>query len=369
MTKFFRGGGCAVSSRNSHRRDERRAQLTGLLDASGTALRLAAPLVDLLVRFSLAKVFFAPGMLPSSHLFQFVQTGWPTIIVQVAGPVLLAAGLWVRPVALLMLVLTLLAQTSGPLQDEHLFWAALFGWYVAQGAGPLSLDHVLGKGLGLSPLPLAGRAMAAADWFDRWVGPLYRLLVRLWLAVALAGVALASGMLPVTASAMLPATASGMLPRPWALFAAALLTLGLGTPLVAAGLLVAGTSMALAGTGHAMTVYAPLLLALLRWISLLQHGCVVRHRRRTTRLISSLWERVLQAWRVRRGSGESGRGSPLSIGTITICSSRCFTKWQPLPCRRPTSLPQCAACSAITPGCACCAAKFPGWMLPTDASP
>ena len=263
MTKFFRGGGCAVSSRNSHRRDERRAQLTGLLDASGTALRLAAPLVDLLVRFSLAKVFFAPGMLPSSHLFQFVQTGWPTIIVQVAGPVLLAAGLWVRPVALLMLVLTLLAQTSGPLQDEHLFWAALFGWYVAQGAGPLSLDHVLGKGLGLSPLPLAGRAMAAADWFDRWVGPLYRLLVRLWLAVALAGVALASGMLPVTASAMLPATASGMLPRPWALFAAALLTLGLGTPLVAAGLLVAGTSMALAGTGHAMTVYAPLLLALL----------------------------------------------------------------------------------------------------------
>src|SRR6516164_6985048 len=178
MTKFFRGGGCAVSSRNSHRRDERRAQLTGLLDASGTALRLAAPLVDLLVRFSLAKVFFAPGMLPSSHLFQF-------------------------------------AQTAGPLQDEHLFWAALFGWYVAQGAGPLSLDHVLGKGLGLSPLPLAGRAMAAADWFARWVGPLYRLLVLLGLAVALAGVALASGMLRVTASAMLPATASGMLPRPW----------------------------------------------------------------------------------------------------------------------------------------------------------
>src|SRR6266403_4820423 len=258
-----RDTGCPVSSRNSHRRDERRAQLAALLDASGTVLRLAAPLVDLLVRFSLSKAFFAPGMLPSNHLVEFVQTGWPTIIVQVAGPVLLAAGLWVRPVALLMLVLTLLAHTSGPAQDEHLFWAALFGWYVAQGAGPLSLDHLLGKGLGFSPLPLAGRAMAAADWFDRQVGPLYRLAVRLWLAVALAGVALAPGMLPVTASAMLPATASGMLLRPWALFAAALLTLGLGTPLVAAGLLVAGTSMALAGTGHAMTVYAPLLLALL----------------------------------------------------------------------------------------------------------
>ena len=122
-----------MSSRDSHLRDERRAQLAALLQASGTVLRLAAPLVDLLVRLSLAKAFFAPGMLPSSHLF--VQTGWPTIVVQVVGPVLLAAGLWVRPVALLMLGLTLLAQTSGPPQDEHLFWAALFGWYVAQGAG------------------------------------------------------------------------------------------------------------------------------------------------------------------------------------------------------------------------------------------
>ena len=74
-------------------------------------------------------------MLPT-HLSEFVQTGWPTIIVQVAGPVLLAAGLWVRPVALLMLMLTLLARTSGPPQDEHLFWAALFGWYVAQVPGP-----------------------------------------------------------------------------------------------------------------------------------------------------------------------------------------------------------------------------------------
>src|SRR5262249_28548817 len=97
MTEFFRGGGCAVSSRNSHRRDERRAQLTGLLDASGTALRLAAPLVDLLVRFSLAKGFFAPGMLPSSHLFQFVQTRWPTIIFPPAPPPLPPPGPLVRP--------------------------------------------------------------------------------------------------------------------------------------------------------------------------------------------------------------------------------------------------------------------------------
>jgi uncharacterized membrane protein YphA (DoxX/SURF4 family) len=58
---------------------------------------------------------------------------WPMIIVQVIGPVLMAIGLLVRPVALLMLVLTLRAQFLGATQEEHLLWAALFGWYVVHG--------------------------------------------------------------------------------------------------------------------------------------------------------------------------------------------------------------------------------------------
>src|SRR6266436_2195221 len=74
-----------------------------------------------------------------------------------------------------MLVLTLLAQSFGAPQDEHLFWAALFGWYVMLGAGPLSLDHVLSRGLADSPLPLAGPATAALGWVNREVGPLYLL--------------------------------------------------------------------------------------------------------------------------------------------------------------------------------------------------
>src|SRR5208337_2175439 len=171
------------------------------------------------------------------------------------GPALLAAGLLVRAVALLMLALTLLAQASGPPQDEHLFWAALFGWYVVQGAGPLSLDRMLGKGLGFSPLPLAGRAIAAAHWFDRQINPVYRLALRLWLAAALAG--------PVLAPTMLPATVPGMLPRPLAAAAAVLLALGLATPLVAAGLIVLGFGVAMAGSGQNDTSYGLLLLALL----------------------------------------------------------------------------------------------------------
>src|SRR5262245_10335422 len=131
--------------------DRLRVRLAAFLDISRAALRAVAPIVDLLIRLSLAEAFFAPAMIPGGDMGDFRAT-WPIIAAQVAGPVLLAAGFFVRPLALLMLVLTLVAQSLGAPQDEHLFWAALFGWYVVQGAGPLSLDHVLSKGLAHSPL-------------------------------------------------------------------------------------------------------------------------------------------------------------------------------------------------------------------------
>src|SRR6202008_4943641 len=147
--------------------DERlRTLLARMLDLSGAAGRAAAPGVDLLVRLALAKAFFAPGMFPGIGSADF-PTAWPMIIVQVIGPVLMAIGLQVRPVALLMLVLTLRAQLSGATQEEHLFWAALFGWYVVHGPASLSLDRLLSKGMKHSPLPLAELAIAIGNWVDR----------------------------------------------------------------------------------------------------------------------------------------------------------------------------------------------------------
>ena len=236
------------------RSDGLKAQLATLLDVSGAVLRVMAPVVDLVVRLSLAKAFFAPGMLPGSNFADF-RTALPMILVQVIGPALLAAGFLIRPVALLMFVLTLLAQSLGVPQDEHLFWAALFGWYVVQGAGPLSLDRVLAKGLAVSPLPLARQAIAASGWVNREFGPLYLLGLRVWLAAALTW--------PVMAPTMLPTMASGMLPMTLAAMGAALLGLGLVTPVVAAGLLAVGSGMAVIGADQGMTIYGPLLLALL----------------------------------------------------------------------------------------------------------
>jgi len=45
---------------------ERLSRITQWLDSCGVVLRVAAPVVDLPVRLSLAKAFFAPGMLPSN---------------------------------------------------------------------------------------------------------------------------------------------------------------------------------------------------------------------------------------------------------------------------------------------------------------
>jgi NADH dehydrogenase/putative oxidoreductase len=235
--------------------DERlRTWLARALHLGGAAERAAAPVVDLLVRLALAKAFFAPGMFPGIGAADF-PTAWPIIVVQVIGPVLMAIGLLVRPVALLMLVLTLRAQFSGAVQDEHLFWAASFGWYVVHGPASLSLDRLLSNGMRHSPLPLATRAIAAGDWVKRAIGPLYVLALRLWLAAALAG--------PALNHAMLPAMQNGMLPSRLLIIGAALLAVGLGTPVVAAVLFVAGSGMAMAGSDHGMTISEPLLLALL----------------------------------------------------------------------------------------------------------
>jgi len=235
--------------------DERlRTRLATVLDLSGAARRVAAPVVDLLVRLALAKAFFAPGMFPGIGAAD-VHMAWPMIIVQVIGPVLMAIGLLVRPIALLMLVLTLRAQFPGAAQDEHLFWAALFGWYVVHGPASLSLDRLLSNGMKHSPLPLAALAIAAGDWVNRAIGPLYVLAIRFWLAAALGG--------PVPSSTMLPAMQGDILPSQSLIIGAVLLALGLGTPAVAAVLFVAGSGMAMAGSGHGTTVYEPLLLALL----------------------------------------------------------------------------------------------------------
>ncbi len=232
-----------------------RTRIAALLNAGGAAQRGLAPLVDLVARLALAAACSSPAMLAGANVADFGGAVWATNLLQVAAPVLLVAGLLVRPLALLMLVLILITQGSAQSPDAHLFCAALFGWYVVEGAGQISLDRVLKKGMDFSPLPLSGAAMAAGRWFDQQISPLYRLALRLWLAVSLA--------IPMLAPTTFPNTAAGVLLPFLAAIAVVLLALGLATPLVAAGLLAASAVMAMLGASQWATADGALLLALL----------------------------------------------------------------------------------------------------------
>jgi hypothetical protein len=63
----------------------------------------------------------------------------------------------------LVLALSLGAQFSYRMADAHLLWAALFAWYVVFGAGPISIDAAIARGLCNSAFPFADRAVVLAE--------------------------------------------------------------------------------------------------------------------------------------------------------------------------------------------------------------
>jgi NADH dehydrogenase FAD-containing subunit/uncharacterized membrane protein YphA (DoxX/SURF4 family) len=234
------------------------------------AMRSAAPFVDLWARLSLAKSFFVSGMLKLGNwpiALELARHAYPIswldpqtsamlgASVEVLGPILLTLGLLVRPAAMAMLALSLVAQFSYRQLDVNLLWAALFGWYVVFGAGALSLDRMLAKGLQTSALPLAAPAIAAAQWLTRVAGPWYLLLLRLWLAAAVVK--------PWAMPAMLPMATMTSVPYPVAWPVAGLLAAGAATPVVAAILSVALSAAWAMHPAESISLYAPLLVALL----------------------------------------------------------------------------------------------------------
>ena len=243
------------------------------------AERTAWPVLDFAMRLWLAKAYFASGVAKLMHWQATVDLAtyeypihWlsPTaaaylgLTIELAGPVLLCLGLLVRPAALAMLLLALVAQFASQPMDTQLLWAAFAGWFVVFGAGPLSLDHLL-RGLAASAIPLAGQALKAAAWARQVVGPVYQLLLRLWLALALAVAPAAGRLLHLTlmdrdSTLWLPWQSAPHGPAAYAAVAAVLLGAGLATRYVATALWL--------GTGVA-TMMDPGLSADLFWLAAL----------------------------------------------------------------------------------------------------
>ena len=219
------------------------------------AARTAWPVLDFAMRLWLAKAYLVSGV---AKLMDWQTTidlatyeypvRWlsPTVAaytgvtIELAGPVLLCLGLLTRPAAFAMLLLALVAQLASQPVDTQLLWAAFAAWFVVFGAGPLSLDHLL-RGLAASAIPLAGQALRVAAWVRQVVGPVYQLLLRLWLGLALAVAPTAGRLLHVTlmdrdATLWLPWQSAPHAPAAFAAAAAALLGAGLATRYVAAAI-------------------------------------------------------------------------------------------------------------------------------------
>jgi NADH dehydrogenase/putative oxidoreductase len=164
---------------------------------SRIAERTVGPLLDLFIRLWLAGIFWASGMVKlqswttalylSAHEYPVswldpVVAAWLGGTIEIVCPPLLVLGLATRFAALPMLILSLVIQFSYQALDQHLFWAILFAWYVVKGAGPISLDALIGRGIAATALPLAETITRFFQALSRSGDPAVKLLLRCWIA-------------------------------------------------------------------------------------------------------------------------------------------------------------------------------------------
>ena len=166
--------------------------------------RVCWPPLDLLFRFWLAQQFFVSGLIKVTHWETALDlaaheypVSWmsPTAAaytgaaIEVIAPIFLASGLLTRYAALALLALSLVIQFSYQPFDSQLFWIASFGWYAVTGAGPMSSDQLLRRGLADSALPWVPRIIRISEAVRERVSPAYLSAIRIWLGVALLAVA------------------------------------------------------------------------------------------------------------------------------------------------------------------------------------
>jgi NADH dehydrogenase/putative oxidoreductase len=246
-------------------------------DAVRMAQRTLGPLADLLIRLWLAQVFFVSGVLKVSnwdnalllaeHEYPVswldpMTAAWLGAATELGGSVLLALGLATRFAAAPMLALALVIQVEYHALDTHLFWAMLFAWYLVRGAGPLSIDAMVARGLAASPLPVVPALVERIGTMSRRALPHMQLVLRLWLAAALAAAA-AMIAAPAELREWLPVGSAAYFPAALVVAAAPLLALGLATRIAAAASMAALLGASIMGSEALAAGYWLTALALL----------------------------------------------------------------------------------------------------------
>jgi len=252
------------------------ALLVGLIaDAYRLLERSIAPIAELLIRFWLAQVFFVSGVIKVSNWenalylsaneypvawMDPVTAAYLGAATELICPIFLAFGLATRLAALPMLFLAAVIQFNYLALDAHLYWAVLLGWFVVRGAGELSLDHLLSRGLADSALPFAGLLVRVTGIFTKAVKPVYQLVLRFWLGAALVGVGAGIATWPVN---MLPLESVAHLPAVFAVVCALSFIFGFAVrPLVLAAILFS-VGMHIMAAGGAADSYLLMLLSLM----------------------------------------------------------------------------------------------------------
>jgi len=244
------------------------------------AQRLAWPYVELLIRLWIAKLFFFFGVQELMHWTAAVriadeQNPFPMLAPIVSAylstgadlicAILLAVGFMTRYASLPLLILAAITQFRFEPFDTQLFWIALFGWYVIHGAGPISLDHLLRRGLADSAIPLIPGAIRFSRWLRSTGTPWYLMTLRLWLAAALIVAASADARLLLGTSGErgLPLDVATRVPMFGALIGGITLTIGAGTRQVALLLLLGLFTYSVVDPRLSDSIYLLMLLAIL----------------------------------------------------------------------------------------------------------
>jgi len=170
------------------------ARAVDAIEGTGRAL---GPALDLFVRWWLASIFWVSGLLKLANwqvALELARREYPVAWmdpvaaaylgagIEVVCPVFLALGLGTRLAAIPMLVLSLVIQFNYKALPDHLFWAALLGWFAVRGPGALSLDHVLAPAIRRTAIPLIAPLADLAQAATRHLTPVYQVLLRVGMA-------------------------------------------------------------------------------------------------------------------------------------------------------------------------------------------
>src|SRR5687768_15152815 len=167
---------------SSHERMQWFASFMGAIsDVFYFAKRSLGPILGLAIRLWLAQIFLVSGLLKAANWenalylseneypvawMDPVTAAYVGVTIECLGALMFGVGLGTRIAALAMLVLSLVIQFNYLALDVHLFWAALFGWFVVRGGGKFSLDRLLSRGAVDSALPLAATTLRVAQWIS-----------------------------------------------------------------------------------------------------------------------------------------------------------------------------------------------------------